>query len=141
MKITKKKVILFVFAEFALSLCMILSSHPLRIFMIMVLLLGIGLCFIPSSYFKTESPKNDSFKWTIKTVAVLGITAVGMITLCSKSSPLYPFNDWVDSNVYMTMGRAMLDGGIPYRDLYEHKGFIVYAIHALAAFVSSTSFL
>lgn len=71
----------------------------------------------------------------------MGITAVGVITICSKSSPLYPFNDWVDSNVYMTIGRGMLKGRIPYRDLYEHKGFIIYAIHALAALISRTSFL
>lgn len=62
MEITKKKVILFIFAEIALLLCMIFSSHPLHIFMIMILLFGIGLCFIPSSYLKTKTPENDYFK-------------------------------------------------------------------------------
>ncbi len=137
----KKKVVLFIVAEVALAMCMLLSSHPLRIFMLMTLVLGMGLFCIPSTYFELKVFPNNCFKWTVKTFVVLGITAVGVITICSKSSPLYPFNDWVDSNVYLTMGRAMLDGKIPYRDLYEHKGFIVYAIYGLAALISRTGFL
>lgn len=141
MRRIKKKVVLFIAVEAVLAMCMILSSHPLRIFMLMALVLGIGLFCIPSFYFELGASPNKDFKWTAKAFAVLGLTAVGVITICSKSSPLYPFNDWVDSNVYLTMGRAMLDGKMPYRDLYEHKGFIVYAIYAVAALISRTDFL
>ena len=44
------------------------------------------------------------------------------ITVCSKSSFLYPLNDWVDVNCFFTVGRGMLHGLVPYRDLYEQKG-------------------
>lgn len=72
---------------------------------------------------------------------VLLISAVGIITICSKSSPIYPFNNWVDSNCFMTVGKGMLSGKVPYRDLYEQKGPLLYALHGLAALVSRTSFL
>ncbi|NDO50919.1 hypothetical protein FMM75_16440 [Lachnospiraceae bacterium MD335] len=141
MKQIKKKVVLFIAVEAVLAICMMVSSHPLRIFMLMTFVLGIGLFCIPSLYFELGTSPDKDFQWTAKTWVVLGLTSVGVITICSKSSPLYPFNDWVDANVYLTMGRAMLDGKMPYRDLYEHKGFIVYAIYALAALISRTDFL
>ena len=61
--------------------------------------------------------------------------------LCSKSSPLYPMNDWLDVNCFFTVGKSMLHGIIPYRDLYEQKGPILYAIYALAALISEDSFV
>lgn len=68
------------------------------------------------------------------------ITAILTITICSKSSILYPINDWVDANTYLTLGRAMLRGSVPYRDLYEQKGPLLYFLHAAAAAVSDSSF-
>lgn len=68
------------------------------------------------------------------------LTAFAVITICSKSSPLYPINDWTDANCYMTVGRAMLNGAMPYRDLFEHKGPVIYLLHALAAVISDRSF-
>lgn len=67
-------------------------------------------------------------------------TAFTVILICSESSPLYPINDWTDANCYMTVGRAMLNGAMPYRDLFEHKGPVIYLLHALAAIVSDNSF-
>lgn len=75
------------------------------------------------------------------TTVFLLLTAAAVITVCSKSSPLYPFNDWADSNCYLTVGRAMLRGRVLYRDIYEQKGILLYALHAAAACVSGRSFL
>lgn len=69
------------------------------------------------------------------------VTAAAFITICSKSSPIYPLNDWVDANCYMTVGKSMLHGLVPYRDLYEQKGPLLYILHALAAIVSETTFI
>ena len=69
------------------------------------------------------------------------LTAFVTILICSKSSPLYPINDWVDANCYMTVGRGMLHGSMPYRDLFEHKGPLIYMLHAAAALISDNSFL
>ncbi len=67
--------------------------------------------------------------------------SVIMIGICSKSSPLYPMNDWVDVNCFFTVGRGLRHGMIPYRDLYEQKGPLIYFLYALAALISEDSFL
>lgn len=69
----------------------------------------------------------------------IAVTGIVTILICSKSSPLYPINDWVDANTYLTIGRAMHEGVVPYRDLYEQKGPILYFLHA-AALISDSSF-
>lgn len=68
------------------------------------------------------------------------LIAAAAITLCSKSSPLCPFNDWVDANCYLTIGRGILRGQMPYRDLIDHKGPLLYLLHAPAAALDATGF-
>ncbi len=63
------------------------------------------------------------------------------LLVCSKSSPLYPINDWTDANAYFSCGKGMLAGRVIYRDLYEHKGPLLYALHALCCLMDGTSFL
>lgn len=63
-------------------------------------------------------------------------TAVIALLLCSMNSPLYPLNPWNDVNCYVTVASEMLRGGLPYRDLIEHKGPLMYALHALALWMS-----
>lgn len=75
------------------------------------------------------------------TALFLLATAVVLMAVCSKSSPLYPFNDEVDCNTLFTVGRSMLDGKVPFRDLFEQKGPLIYVIYAAGALVSRTSFL
>lgn len=68
---------------------------------------------------------------------------VGLITVLffSACSPLYAFNPWDDANCFFTVGRGIVRGLVPYRDIYEQKGPLLYFIHALAALISSKSFL
>lgn len=73
--------------------------------------------------------------------AALMLAAAVMMLFISRCSPLYPSNFWVDSNCYMTVGRGMRAGLVPYRDLIEQKGPLLYFLHYLATFVSNTSFL
>lgn len=63
-----------------------------------------------------------------------------LVLLCSQSSPLYPTNTWVDANCLLTVGRAMKDGSVLYRDIYEQKGPTLYLIHWIAACISDSSF-
>ena len=63
------------------------------------------------------------------------------ITLFSASSFLYPLNPWDDANVFMTIGKAMLSGELLYRDIFDHKGPVLFFIHELAAWISYKSFL
>ena len=69
------------------------------------------------------------------------LAAFSTLAVCSKSSFLYPMNDWVDVNCFFTVGRGILHGLVPYRDLYEQKGPLIYFLFALAGRISESSFL
>lgn len=68
-----------------------------------------------------------------KVVPVISILMIAFVTIsiCSANSFLYYFNDWVDLNWYITMGKGMLAGKIPYKDLFEQKGPIIYMIFSV----------
>ena len=72
---------------------------------------------------------------------LLFCVALVTVSVCSLSSPLYPFNDWVDANCFFTVGKSMLYGIVPYRDLYEQKGPLLYALYALCYPISHKTFL
>ncbi len=69
------------------------------------------------------------------------LSSVLVLGICSKCSPIYPFNDWVDANCFMTVGKSILQGLVPYKDLVEQKGPLLYIIHAIASLISDTSFV
>lgn len=69
------------------------------------------------------------------------LASFSVLAVCSKSSFLYPMNDWVDVNCFFTVGRGILHGLVPYRDLCEQKGPLIYFLFALAARISESSFL
>ncbi len=79
---------------------------------------------------------------TIQWRAILGALAISFAVLlfCTKSSPLYPINDWTDANIYLSVGKGMTQGQVVYRDLYDHKGPLLYALHAACALVSFGGF-
>lgn len=63
-----------------------------------------------------------------------------IFTLCLiilNSSPLYKGLPEIDSSVFQVMGKGMLENKIMYKDLFDHKGPIVYIINALAFFISN----
>ncbi len=68
------------------------------------------------------------------------LTAIIVLAFASKSSPLYPINDSVDANCYLTVGKGMLHGLLPYRDLMEQKGPLLYLLHVPAAWIAPQSF-
>lgn len=61
-----------------------------------------------------------------------GITFLFFL-FCNPNSFLYVFNNNPDQNWYITMGEGMLAGKVPYKDLFEHKGPLVYFAYALGA--------
>ena len=69
------------------------------------------------------------------------LVSFAVLTVCSKNSFLYPMNDWVDVNCFFTVGRGITHGLVPYRDLYDQKGPLLYFVYALAALISGHSFL
>ena len=68
------------------------------------------------------------------------ITAFLALLFASSSSPLYATNFWTDTNIYFTIGRGLRAGLMPYRDLFDHKGPLLYLVYGLAACLSDTGF-
>ncbi len=64
-----------------------------------------------------------------------------ILFFASKSSPFYPFNDWVDANAFLTVGKGLMKGLVPYKDLFEQKGPLLYLLFGLASLISETTFL
>lgn len=76
----------------------------------------------------------------IKNNYIYIITAFFFITITSKLSPLYPVNDWCDTNSFFTMGKAMFRGVSIYKDLFEQKGPFLYLIYGIGYLISNKNF-
>ena len=63
-----------------------------------------------------------------------------IMMICTRSSFLYVFNLWDDANSYFTMGKCIFRGMVPYRDLFDQKGILLYFIYGLASLISPTTF-
>ena len=83
----------------------------------------------------------DNNKLSKYELMILWISAVLTITFVSTCSPLYPFNPWDDANCFFTIGRGMVKGRILYKDLFDHKGPLLYFVYALTALISGRSFI
>lgn len=62
------------------------------------------------------------------------------ITICimfflTASSPFLKYID-VDSAVFNTIGRGMAVGKVPYRDMFDHKGWYIYFFNCLGVLIS-----
>ena len=79
-------------------------------------------------------------KRDLRALAVLFAASAVLLLIFSECSPLYALNTWVDPNCFMTVGRGMRAGLVPYRDLMEQKGPLLYVIHLVAALISPNSF-
>ncbi len=75
-----------------------------------------------------QSKKTSLFLWRIYFVCLLISTA--FFLLLGFNSPIYKFNSDHDYQWFMTMGNGLVHGKIPYRDLFEQKGPIVYFVTA-----------
>ena len=81
-------------------------------------------------------------EWHKRAFVFLWCTLIASVFLAyaTKSSPLFPFNDWVDANILFTVGKGMANGKVLYRDLFDHKGPLIYAINGLAWVISPQNF-
>lgn len=68
------------------------------------------------------------------------LAAFLILLFASRSSFLYPYNDWNDANSYFSVGKALFNGKVPYRDVFDQKGMYLYFFYGLAYLVSHTTF-
>ncbi|MBO6145834.1 MAG: glycosyltransferase family 39 protein [Bacilli bacterium] len=80
-------------------------------------------------------------KINLKLLIYLFLISFICIFICSKNSPIYCFNTWVDENAFMTVSKGWLHGMIPYKDLFEQKGPFLYFIFLIANIISQKSFI
>lgn len=78
--------------------------------------------------------------WSYHNYYLIFLFAFLILLVCSQCSFLYDFNDWCDVNCFMTMGRGIFQGKVPYRDLYEQKGPILYLLYGIGSLFSANSF-
>ena len=93
------------------------------------------LTFDHTTESKTDR-KNSLIVWI-----VLITTSILCVTICSKSSPIYPFNNWDDANCFFTVGKSITNNIVMYKDIFEQKGPLLYFIHTLAYLISHTTFI
>ncbi|URZ87580.1 glycosyltransferase family 39 protein [Floricoccus penangensis] len=84
--------------------------------------------------------KDEVFKH-LKALSVLLLTSFITIFVVSKNSPFFYLNDWVDLNAFLTVGKSWGHGLIPYKDIFEQKGPILYFIFLLASKISHTGYI
>lgn len=95
--------------------------------------------FLPAALLSVD-PSQAAGDATWRDRGFTALLAIVLMTLFSRSSPLYPLNIWCDANCFFTMGKGIVHGLVPYRDLYEQKGPLLYFLHAATFMVSNTSF-
>lgn len=71
----------------------------------------------------------------------LGVSVVLCLMLATRSSFLYPLNNWDDANSYFSMGKAIFNGKMPYRDVFDQKGMYLYFLYGLSYLISHTTFI
>ena len=92
-----------------------------------------------SAAFFSKQDRKIVFPAAISLAGFIGAAAMLMLFLNSRSSPFYVFDDWVDPNTMLTVGKGVLKGYVPYRDLYEQKGPMLVFIHTIGAIFSFDS--
>lgn len=86
------------------------------------------------------APLKAEKKTEIYTYAFLAVYVFILMLFCTKSSPIYIFNDWFDANAYMTMGKGLVRGSVLYKDLFDHKGPLLYFLYAIGYLIDRTGF-
>lgn len=59
-----------------------------------------------------------------------------LMSLTTTNNPFCIGNTGVDSSVFHYVARVILDGGMPYRDTFDHKGPLIYLIDAIGLLIN-----
>ncbi len=68
---------------------------------------------------------------------ILFFFIVGILSLAS--SPIFHPVPHTDSGIFLYIGKQILSGEVPYRDLWDHKGPIIFLINSIGVLLDSNS--
>ncbi len=81
-----------------------------------------------------EKDKTALYK---KVLVALALLVIGFsIAQLSDYGVLRHGDGSVDNNVYKYVGQVIRDGGMPYRDTFDHKGPLLYIAYALSGYIN-----
>lgn len=63
----------------------------------------------------------------------------GMLVCAVYTSPLYPYNFGADSALFTLIGKGMTEGKMVYKDLFDHKGPILFFIEAFGYYFGKST--
>lgn len=70
---------------------------------------------------------------------ILIISSIYVLLFSFSTSPLYPYYYGGDSAQFQTVGKAWLFGKIPYRDMFDHKGPLIFFVDMLGYAITNNS--
>ncbi len=85
--------------------------------------------------FKLKSDKNKEIFYRILALGTITILAFLFSLQCS-SHIWKTSTSSTDSSVFTYVARVILNGGMPYRDVFDHKGPLIYLFDALGLLIS-----
>lgn len=62
------------------------------------------------------------------------------VFFCSKCSPLYYFNEYCDPHIYFSVGKGLFNDKVLYRDIFDHKGPLIFLLYGIAYNISNADF-
>ncbi len=79
-------------------------------------------------------------KWSFeakKTFVTFGVLILSFILSLQSNSNIFVYREQgVDSSVFQYVAKMMLDGYMPYRDTFDHKGPVLYFINCLGLIIN-----
>ena len=93
--------------------------------------------FQPDLYLKEGMQLEMKEKTKEKIIyAILLVVIIFISVLSLEQSPFFNGISNNDSSVFQIIGRGVLEGQVMYKDLYDHKGPIIFLINALAILIN-----
>lgn len=93
-------------------------------------------------YQKQWTPPSDVMtRERLSVIGVLFVFSFLNLFFAAYSSPFYRYSPYTDANIYMAVARAMQNGLLPYRDVFDHKGLLLYFIYYMGSLIDRSGFL
>ena len=91
---------------------------------------------LPGSFSGIDLKKESKQGWVILLCFLIALTIALTFSLC----PINGQSAGIDSSVFLYIGKRMQSGAVPYRDLFDHKGPLLFFIQYFGLLFSGDKF-